>query len=160
MTQNHTTDWLWQKKMREKTHMSFYLDRSTFHVFTNAIRRVGSPPYVRFLINPDNLCMAMESYDKKGPTSFSVPPKLFSDSKGTSMRIQSKRFCCLLADKMGWDETKSYRVPGHIFSKQQIVIFDLSQAVELNGKESHASQNDVVSTQRPIENKVPTLNRK
>lgn len=73
--------------------------------------------------------MAMESHDKKELTSFKVPHQLFSDTKGTSMRIHSKRFCHLLAEKMEWDMAKSYRVPGEVFSRQQVVIFDLSQAV-------------------------------
>lgn len=122
--------------MGEKTHLSFYLAYNTFRVFTDAVRHVGCPGYVRFLINPDDLRMAMEAYDKKGLTSFKVPGKLFSDTKGTSMRIHSKRFCHLLADKMGWDVTRSYRIPGDIFPRQQVVIFDLSQAVVVKRSES------------------------
>ena len=118
--------------MSEKTHLSFYLAYNTFRVSTDAVRHVGCPEYVRCLINPDDLRMAMEVYERKGLTSFKVPEKLFSDTKGTSMRIRSKPFCYLLASKMGWDMTKSYRIPGDIFSKQQVVIFDLSQAVVLN----------------------------
>jgi len=116
--------------------MSFYLARNTFRVFTDAVRRIGHPGYVRFLIHPDDLRMAMEAYGKKEPTSFKVPQRLFSDSKGTSMRIHSKPFCHLLAGRMGWNTARSYRVPGEIFSEQQVVIFDLSQAVVLNVRES------------------------
>jgi len=82
--------------------------------------------------------MAMEAYDKKELTSFKVPQKLFSDSKGTSMRIHSKRLCSLLAMRMGWNVTKSYRIPGDIFLKHQMVIFDLSKAVVLNEKVSNS----------------------
>ncbi len=117
--------------MSEITHMSFYLAHHTFRVFTDAVRRIGCPGYVRFLMNPGELRMAMESHDKKELTSFKVPHNLFTDTKDTSMRIHSKRFCQLLADKIGWDMTKSYRVPGEIFPRQQVVIFDLSQAVAL-----------------------------
>jgi len=124
--------------MGEKTHISFYLDCSTLRVFINAVRRIGSPTYVRFLLNPDDFRMAMEAYDKKELTSFKVPQKLFSDSKGTSMRIHSKRLCSLLAMRMGWNVTKSYRIPGDIFLKHQMVIFDLSKAVVLNEKVSNS----------------------
>lgn len=129
MKPSRSTGWLRCEKMSEKTHMSFYLAHNTFRIFTDAVRRIGCPGHVRFLMNPDDLRMAMESHDKKKLTSFKVPHKLFTDTKGTSMRIHSKRFCHLLAEKMEWDMAKSYRVPGEIFSRQQVVIFDLSQAV-------------------------------
>lgn len=117
--------------MDEKTYVSFYVKRGIVRVFTKAVREIGSPQYIRFLIDPVNLQMVMVSYDKKEMTSFKVPRKMFIDSKDISMRVCSKTFCFLVAGRMGWSTEKSYRVPGVIYVNQKLVKYDLSKATEI-----------------------------
>lgn len=121
--------------MNNKTYISFYLKNSTIRVFTSSVRKIGSPRYVRFLVNPETNKMAMTSYDKKEFSSFRVSGKVYLDSKCSSLKICSKKFCTLLSNRFGWGENKSYRIPGEVFPKEKIVIYDLTEAKETGNTE-------------------------
>ena len=114
-----------------KTRISFYLKDDTVRVFTSALRALDKPKYVRFLINPNTLKMAMTEYGQKEFTSFRVSRKIFEDSKDKSLRIISKKFCTLIANRMNWDTDKSYRVEGLIYPEQKVVVYDLTSAKEI-----------------------------
>lgn len=114
-----------------KTRISFYLRKNTVRVFTSALRALDKPKYVRFLINPDALKMAMTEYWQKEFTSFKVSRKIFENSKDKSFRIRSKRFCDLIANRMHWDLDKSYWVEGRIYPDQKVVVYDLTSAKEI-----------------------------
>lgn len=113
------------------TRISFYLRKNTVRVFTSALRALDKPKYVRFLINPDTLKMAMTEYWQKEFTSFRVSRKIFEDSKGKSLRIRSKKFCDLIANRMNWDPDRSYWVEGRIYPDQKVVVYDLTSAKEI-----------------------------
>ena len=114
--------------MNNNTFMSFYLKDTQMRISTKALRDIGMPYYVRFLVNPQTNQMIMQAYDKKELTSFKVARKVFIDSKYHSFRIASKQFCTAVTHQLHWDMNRSYRVPGVIYSKQNLVQFDLSAA--------------------------------
>jgi len=114
-----------------KTRISFYLRNNTIRVFTSALRVLDKPKYVRFLINPNTLKMAMTEYGQKEFTSFRVSRKIFEDSKDKSFRIMSKKLCTLIANRMNWDPNKSYWVEGRIYPEQKVVVYDLTSAKEI-----------------------------
>ena len=62
-----------------KTRISFYLRDYTVRVFTSALRALDKPKYVRFLINPDTLKMALSIVRKSS---------LHSGYQGRYSRIQ------------------------------------------------------------------------
>jgi hypothetical protein len=115
--------------MAEKTYISFYLRTSTIHVFNAALRKIGQPPFVRFMINPDTMQMAMIPANKKDFQSFRVPKGLYSNRAGNdAMKVHSQKLCRALASKLGWEVSQSYRVPGKVFEEQRVIRFDLCQA--------------------------------
>lgn len=116
--------------MSENTYISFYLRYNTVHVFVNAVREIGRPKFVRFLVNGNEMMMVMQPHYRKEIVSFRVPDSILMNSYGThdAFQIHSKAFCQVLSGKMGWDSSCSYRIPGKIYPKQQIVRFDLKQA--------------------------------
>ena len=114
-----------------KTRISFYLRDYTVRVFTSALRALDKPKYIRFLINPDTLKMAMTEHRQKEFTSFRVSRKIFEDSKDKSFRIHSKKFCVLIANRMNWDPDRSYWVEGRIYPEQKVVVYDLTSAKEI-----------------------------
>lgn len=131
--------------MADSTFVSFYLRYDTVHIFCDALRKIGRPEYIRFLVNENSLQMVMQAHDKKEFISFRVPKALYGHQYGTRkrMHIRSKAFCQLLAAKMGWEPTKSYRIPGIIFPSQNLVRYDLALANEIQvGSES--SQDDTI----------------
>lgn len=119
--------------MAEPAYLSFYLASDTVYVFCSVLQKMGRPTYVRFLINPDTMKLAMQPYHKKEFTSFRVPKALYEDLPGkhVGLRICSRAFCQLLAAKMDWDVDKSYRIPGAVYPECFIACFDLTKAKEM-----------------------------
>ena len=116
--------------MADTTYISFYLRYNRIHIFCKALRDVGKPEYIRLLINADQMRLVMQSYHKKDFRSFRVPKVVYNRRPGGNegMEIHSQAFCLLLADRLGWDTARSYRVPGVIYGSQKLVCFDLNQA--------------------------------
>ena len=112
--------------MADNTYISFYLGIGRIHVFCNTVREIGEPPYIRFLLEQSGSTMLMEPYDRKEFQSLRVPKAVYR--KTGKMEFRSAAFCRLLAGKLGWDYTCSYRIPGRILPKQKLVIFDLTGA--------------------------------
>ena len=50
-------------ELENKTYVSFYLKDGVAHVYAEAIRFLGQPNYIRFLLNGDGTSMIMEPYD-------------------------------------------------------------------------------------------------
>lgn len=119
--------------MSDRTFISFYLRYNTMHVFYRAVREIGKPAFVKFLISGDDMKMVMQPHDKKEFVSFRVPQAIYHPQYHTHkcFQIRSKAFCELLASRLEWDSTRSYRIPGTIYPNQQLVLFDLSAAEQI-----------------------------
>ena len=81
---------------------------------------------MRFLINGDGTSMIMEPYDKMELQSMRVPKGVYNMSG--KMEFRSTPLCQLLSRRLDWDPMCSYRVPGRILTKQDLVLFDLMSA--------------------------------
>ena len=68
--------------MAEPAYLSFYLGSNTVYVFCSVLHRMGRPPYVRFLINPNTMQLVMQPYHKKEFTSFRVPKAIYENLPG------------------------------------------------------------------------------
>ena len=119
--------------MGDGTYISFYLRHNTMRVFVKAVREINRPRFVRFLVNGDEMMMVMQSYHKKDFVSFKVPESIYGHENGSSaaFQIYSKAFCSVLAKRLGWNESCSYRIPGVIYPQQRLVRFDLKKAVPI-----------------------------
>lgn len=88
--------------------------------------------------------MIMEPYDKKEFQSMRVPKAVYN--KTGRMEFRSVGFCRLLAHRLGWAPTYSYRIPGKVLSRQRLVMFDLMCAVQFKvtaGDEAAESADDL-----------------
>ena len=72
--------------------------------------------------------MAMEAYHKKDFQSHRVPKR--TDERW-EMEVRSLPLCKLLMNRLGWEENKSYRIPGKTYASQQLAVFDLTAAVPI-----------------------------
>ncbi len=70
--------------------------------------------------------MAMEACDKKDFQSHRGPRR---PDERREMEVRGLPLCRLLMAKLGWEENKSYRVPGKTYTSQQLAVFDLTAAV-------------------------------
>jgi len=117
---------------KNKTYVSFYLKDGMINVYTDAIRFLGEPNYIRFLLNCDGSSMIMQAYHKKEFQSIRVPKN--AARTWTQTRFCSAAMCRLMKYALGWEPDKSYRVPGKYIPAQKIVVFDMTKATIINNQ--------------------------
>lgn len=115
--------------MAESTYISFYSKWGSIRIFKDSVRAIGMPKFIRFRINEDATSLLLEPFDRITLTSFRVSAKL-DDDEG-KMEVYSKPFVRGLSKRLGWENGKSYRVPGKVLSKQGVVLYDLTKAQEI-----------------------------
>ena len=117
------------------TFVSFYLSGGRLHIHPEALRKIGCPPYVRFLLSEDGKSMIMEPYTRKVFASMRVPKGLYTKSdKRSRMEVKCAPFCRMMAHHLGWDPYSSYRILGKIYPNQKIVKYDLDTAYAIKGE--------------------------
>ena len=107
-------------------HISFYLRANRIHVFINALRGIGSPRFICFMLDETGRTLAITPYPRKDFHSHRVAQSVYQGEK--DMEISSHPLCSILTKKLKWNTDSSYRVPGMIFPKQRIAVFYLDRA--------------------------------
>ena len=108
------------------TYISFYLRTNRIHIFLEALRTIGSPKRICFMIAENGQTLLISPYEKRDLKSHGVPKEVY---QGVSkMEISSMKLCRLLASMHSWDYKKSYRVPGNKHPTENVIIFDLKKA--------------------------------
>ena len=118
--------------MNKTTYVSFYLKDGKIHVYADAIRSLGSPNYIRFLLGKDGSSMIMEPYHKKEFQSIRVKK---NNSISHNLCFRCKPLCRLLENALGWNDSQSYRIPGKIITSQRIILFDLARAAVISSQD-------------------------
>lgn len=111
------------------TYISFYLRNNRIHVFVDALRGIGSPKYVCFMISDDGNTLILSPYQKKDFHSHRVPQDVYHGIG--SLNLTSIHLCQILAAEFGWDCSKSYRIPGRLEEDKKVVVFDLRFASKI-----------------------------
>lgn len=109
-----------------ETNISFYLRANRIHVFIDALRGIGEPSRICFMISENGESLLITPYDKRDFKSHSVPREVYAGTG--AMEISSMKLCRIIAGLHGWNLSHSYRVPGKVYESQKIVIFDLDKA--------------------------------
>ena len=111
--------------MRE-TFLSFYLKANRIHVFVDALREIGQPANICFMVGSDGKTLILKPYPKKDFHSHRVPQDVYKGKK--SMEVSSLRLCRIMAEMQCWNMRYSYRIPGVIYPQQKICVFHLDHA--------------------------------
>ena len=121
------------KEGQPNTSVSFYLRSNTVRVFIGALREIGEPQFIRFLINEERMELVLQPYHRKEFQSFRVPEGLYHPDSGKykNMCVHSQAFCRLVAMRLGWDLSVSYRVPGTVIRQHRIIVFHLRRAQQI-----------------------------
>lgn len=115
--------------METETYISFYLRANRIHIFIDALRNIGEPKNICFMVNREKNSLLLAPYPKKDLKSHRVRSDVYHGYK--SMEVSSKRLCMILMQMYNWDPDYSYRVPGIIYPTQKIVIFALNYAEKI-----------------------------
>lgn len=99
-------------------------------MYADAIRFLGKPNYIRFLLNKDGSSMLMEPYHKKEFQSIRVHKDL--DREPQKLQFRCRPLCRLMAYTLTWETEKSYRIPGRYVPAQGVVVFDMTKATVIS----------------------------
>ena len=127
-----------RKSKMNETYISFYLRYNRIHVFTNALREIGEPSRICFMIGENGHSLLMVPYKKRDFRSHYVPRDVYNGCD--SMEINSMKLCRIIAFIHNWDVRKSYRVPGRIFPDEQVAIFNLDSAATITVMNNYRSR--------------------
>lgn len=109
-----------------ETYISFYMKVNRIHIFVDALRGMGEPSRICFMISENGENLLITPHDKRDFKSHGVPQEVYT---GTGvMEISSIKLCRIIAKIHNWDLGRSYRVPGKVYEKKQVAIFDLGKA--------------------------------
>ncbi len=97
-------------------------------VFRSTIQALSEPKYIKFLMNMDKGCIAVQTSEKKTIDCFKVP---IYESKDVEFRIYSDVLLKMLWKRCGWDSNYTYHIDGVLYSEHGLVEFDLNEAVQL-----------------------------
>lgn len=118
-----------------ETNISFYLKANRVHIFVDALRRLGSPSRICFMIEESGENLLIAPYEKRDFKSHSVPKEVYSGAG--AMEVSSMKLCHIIANLHQWEPNRSYRVPGKIFSEKKVAIFNLKEAKLIDKQESN-----------------------
>ena len=108
------------------TYISFYLRANRVHIFVDALRIIGSPKFICFLLNEKNKTLAVIPYKKKDFRSHRVSPDVYDGTDG--MEVCSMKLCQIISNLYDWDSGRSYRIPGFVLKDHSAAIFNLRKA--------------------------------
>lgn len=109
-----------------ETFLSFYLKTNRIHVFVDALKKIGSPANICFMVGEDGKTLILKPYPRKDFYSHRVSQDVYKGKK--SMDVSSLRLCRIIAEMQSWNTSYSYRVPGMIYPQQKICVCYLDQA--------------------------------
>lgn len=95
--------------------------------------KLNFPRHATLLINGVDRKIAIQGYDFEAPRS--VPFYKGTDSKAVSVRLTGKDLLNTIAEMMQWDlSNSSYRIDGKLLPAERAVVFDLTQARNLDAQ--------------------------
>ena len=110
----------------QETNISFYLKANRIHIFVDALRGLGNPSRICFMIAENGESLLIAPYEKRDFKSIGVPPDVYN---GTGcMEVSSMKLCHIIAGLHHWDLDRSYRAPGKIHAEHNVAIFSLTEA--------------------------------
>ena len=110
----------------QETFISFYLKDNRIRIFVEALRGLGKPSRICFMVGENGTSLLIAPHDKRDFLSHAVPPEAYTGKY--DMRVSSYRLCRIIAQLHNWDLSRSYRVPGKVYPEQKVAIFDLNKA--------------------------------
>ena len=123
---------------RFRSNISFYLKSKRVHVFIEALRGLGSPSRICFMLDKEGNSLLMLPYKKRDFKSHAVPKEVYNGCD--CMEVNSLKLCKIIASLHGWDMDKSYRIPGMVYPEKRLAVFNLERAFLISKAEEQDEQ--------------------
>lgn len=90
-------------------------------LFKTTLRAIGFPPYYRFLLDSEQMKLAIERCGFSSSGSHYLP----EDTSGEHYVLKSIDLVRFIYQTCGWDKDSSYRIKGIVVPDSRMVVFDL-----------------------------------
>ena len=107
-------------------YISFYLRSNRIHIFVDALRAIGSPERICFLMNESGDKLILAPYGKRDLLSHKVSQEIYNGRD--RLDISSFKLCTIISRMYNWDCSKSYRVIGKLINAHNVIMYDLNKA--------------------------------
>lgn len=115
--------------------MTIDLKRNRFRIFGETLRHLGNPNYIQFLINPEELFIAILGSDR--PLSGGTANKISLYSNKGSAEFYSSALMSGIFDIYGiLDFRYSYRLTGEIDTTNRVAYFSLRSISKIERRET------------------------
>lgn len=113
----------------DETNISFYLRTNKIHIFIEALKKIGKPHRICFMLDKTGESLLLVPYEKADFISHKVPAGIYNGK--TDMDVSSMKLCRILANRLNWDTDFSYRVPGVVLADKNVIKYDLTKAEKI-----------------------------
>lgn len=107
--------------------ISFNYKNGKVRVYKKVIEALGNPPYIQFLIQPEEKRFFICGLDRREPDSFPVVQYIASGNEGVVLNGQ--RFVRRVSEIAGWDLGKTHVVSGEHIADMKMFRFNLMESV-------------------------------
>jgi hypothetical protein len=111
------------------------LKKDRIRIHKNTLRAIGIPNYVLLLVNPDERTLAVLRSDRSDPRAHHIPSAPLEIQR--TYELYSRSLIKNLRDVCrDWNDSQSYRMYGEVIQNENMVRFNMSDAILVNGVES------------------------
>jgi len=107
--------------------ISFNYKNGRVRVYKRVIEALGNPPYIQFLIQPEEKQFFICGLDHREIDSF--PVVQYVDSRNQGVVLNGQRFIRRVSEIAGWDLEKTHVVCGEHIADMKMFRFDLMHAM-------------------------------
>lgn len=126
-------------KNNELAQMSIDMKRSRFRIFKNTLEVLGHPAYIQFLINPEELFIAVLGSDK--PIAGGTANRIRVETNGGSVEFYSSTMLNAICSIYGdLDYKYTYHLTGEFDSINRVAYFSLRSIKRIERRTLHATK--------------------
>ena len=115
-------------KEKNPYKISFNYKYGKVCVYKKVIQGLGEPPFIQFLIKPEDKLLFIVGLDHREHDSFSV--KQYSDSRNRGIVLNGQRFIKKMSEIAGWSLNGSYVVGGTYIEEMNMFEFNLTNVIK------------------------------
>lgn len=115
-----------QERVSTPTTISIDLKKYRIRIHKSTLRLLGDPQYIQFLVNPQNMVVAIRSVDRD--SSYEQTHKINQKQvlSDNSVELYSRSFITRLCSVTeGLDSGATYRMSGEVIPSQKLAAFSL-----------------------------------
>lgn len=107
------------------------LKKPLIRIYKDTLHSIGDPDYILLLVNPIERTLAILPSDSSDPKAHHIFKSPFINKKSfelySTSLVQNLRNLC-----SNWESDKAYRIYGETVSNQDVVRFNMAEAISIN----------------------------